>query len=816
MSKDRTGDSERRALAEVERLLDLDETARAAALAELEREDGALALAVRRLLARDPQIHDWMPTEAPGLWEAAENHAPERLGPFRITGTLGKGGMGVVLKGERDDGLFRQTVAIKLMRAGLVSLHQQERFMVERQILARLDSPAVARILDGGVWEGRPFLIMDHVEGAPLTAHARDHALDLRARLTLFCKVCAVVQYAHRQLIVHADLKPSNILVTPAGEVKLLDFGIARLIGDEAERIEAVTSSGSASSNTLTRAYAAPERRAGQRPSIAGDVYSLGAILFELLTGSLPATPDRNTPAVWPKASAAQLLAGVKAEQLSGDLDAVVARAVAADPQARYPDVAALLTDVEAWLAGYPVSARVPGRAERARMFARRHKKELAVAGLVAALLAGAAVFSTVQAVRAEHARAEAVARFEAVRRLSNLQLFDRYDELARQPGTVAQRVRIVAEAARYLDGLRLGDNAPADLRLDVARAYRRLAEIQGYPGASNIGEPVAATASLDKAEPLLRALLAAEPDDTAAATELGWVQLVRWTMVPDNPAAAQLIEAARSEFAKASGNPEAHLGRIATRRAYAFQLIWGENRPAEAIPEAREGLAELRDSRWPERLGERVGRLEVALLQQLGDATYYAGDMAGALQHYRAAALVIDRLLAAHGRTPALRIAKGFAAYNIGGTLGDLGGHNAESLDIVRPATADLEDLLKAGPDAAAEKMLAILLGQETTLLENMARYDAAMVPLARRIALFEQRRKNAPDDYQRTRDLAIALIQQARILGLAGRRADGCKIARRNEGLWDELRARGQLSGHDAAEEVPKTTQLVSRLCA
>ncbi|WP_285711594.1 serine/threonine-protein kinase [Erythrobacter oryzae] len=806
---------ERRALAEVERLLDLGETARAAAMAELEREDAALVRAVRRLLARHGQMHDWMPTEAPGLWEAVEDQAPERLGPFRITGTLGKGGMGVVLKGERDDGLFAQTVAIKLMRAGLVSLHQQERFMVERQILARLDSPAVARILDGGVWEGRPFLIMDHVEGAPLTSYACDKALDLRARLALFCKVCAVVQYAHRQLIVHADLKPSNILVTPAGEVKLLDFGIARLIGEEAERIEAVASSGSASSNTLTRAYAAPERRAGERPSVTGDVYSLGAILFELLTGGLPAAPDRHTPAVWPKASAAQLLAGVKAEQLSGDLDAVVARAVASDPQARYPDVAALLADVEAWLAGYPVSARVPGRTERARMFARRHKRELAVAGLVAALLAGAAAFSTVQAVRAERARAEAVARFEAVRRLSNLQLFDRYDELAHQPGTVAQRVRIVAEAARYLDGLRLGDNAPADLRLDVARAYRRLAEIQGYPGASNIGEPAAAAASLDKAEPLLRALLAAEPGDAAAASELGWVHLVRWSMAPENSASAELIEAARAAFARAPDNPEARLGQIALRRAEAFQLIWGANKPAEAIPEARKGLAELRAVRWPPRLAERASMLEVALLQQWGDASYYAGDVAGSLLPYRDADAAIDRLIAAHGRTPALRIAKGFAAYNIAGTLGDVGGRDAEALAIVRPATADLEDLLKAGPDAAAEKMLAILLGQETTLLEGSARYDAAMVPLARRVALFEQRLKAEPEDYQRTRDLAIALIQQARILGLAGRRAEGCAMARRNAGLWDNLRARGQLSGHDAAEEVPKTTRLVSRLC-
>ncbi len=154
-------DIERRALIEVERLLDLSEPERASEIVALETTDPDLARAVRRLLARDPEAHDWMPTEAPGLWAAEEDRAPERIGPFRIDGIIGRGGMGIVLTGIRDDGLFAQTVAIKLMRAGIASFAQQERFILERQILARLDSPDVCRILDGGVWEDRPFLVMD-------------------------------------------------------------------------------------------------------------------------------------------------------------------------------------------------------------------------------------------------------------------------------------------------------------------------------------------------------------------------------------------------------------------------------------------------------------------------------------------------------------------------------------------------------------------------------------------------------------------------------------------------------------------------------
>jgi eukaryotic-like serine/threonine-protein kinase len=471
-------DTERRALEALETLLDLPEDGRRAELERLDVDDAPLAAVLRRLLARNPDAHDWMPTEGPGLWEAESGRLPERIGPFAVTGVLGTGGMGIVLRGERDDGLFEQTVAIKLVRAGIVSLHQQERFILERQILARLDNPAICRILDGGVWEDRPFLVMDYVDGVPLTAFANERALDLKARIALFRAVCAVVQYAHRQLIVHADLKPSNILVTPDGTVKLLDFGIARLIGDEAIPTEGDGSSGRNGSITLTRAYAPPERRRGERPTIEGDVFSLGAILYELIAGRIGLPGDREHDAsFWPAPSSVASVSGAPTAKLRGDLDAIVAKALNRDPASRYPDVATLDADVVAWTSNYPVSARSVGWREHAGKFMARHWRGLAITGVIGAVLAATAIFASAQAFRAEQARVIAEQRFHDVRDLARA--FDLNDDLARYPGTVTRRAALAATTARTLARLQTAADAPADLRLDTARSYRRLAEIQ-------------------------------------------------------------------------------------------------------------------------------------------------------------------------------------------------------------------------------------------------------------------------------------------------------------------------------------------------
>lgn len=287
----------------------------------------------------------------------------ERVGAFRLISPLGQGGMASVFLGQREDVDFQQRVAVKLLRRGPYSELQQQLFRRERQTLAALTHPSIARLIDGGVTdEGVPYLVMDHVDGLPITQHARVRGLDVIARLRLLCAVCRAVDAAHRQLIVHCDLKPSNILVTPEGIPHLLDFGIARLIdvtgdGDGAE----------AAATGLTPGYAAPEQYTGAAVTTATDVYALGVLMQELLGGV------EGNAAALPK----------------GDLAAILAKATVADPACRYASAGDLAEDLEHHLRHEPVRARVASPLHRARLFARRHRGGVAVAAvLMAAVLA--------------------------------------------------------------------------------------------------------------------------------------------------------------------------------------------------------------------------------------------------------------------------------------------------------------------------------------------------------------------------------------------------------------------------------------------
>jgi serine/threonine-protein kinase len=810
-------DIERRALEALERLLDLPEDARRAELARLDAEDAALAVAVRRLLAHDDSVTDWMPTEAPGLWAAENDRIPERIGPFAIRGVLGRGGMGVVLRGERDDGLFDQTVAIKLVRGALASLHQRERFILERQILARLDDPAIARILDGGVWEDSPFFIMDFVDGIGLAEHAAANGLDLAARLHLFLQVCRAVQYAHRQLIVHADLKPSNIMVTPAGQVKLLDFGIARIIGDDGVAIGPSSSGKSGTGSiTLTRAYAAPERRAGARPTIEGDVFSLGAILYELLAGRI-ATPDEAT-STWPLASLTKGLAPSRAAELEGDLDAILARALAHDPANRYPDVAALVADIEAWQHHYPVTARPLGAFERTRRFVQRHRRGLALTAIVGVILVASAVFATFQAIRAERARDIAERRFADIRGLDR-SLNEGYDALARLPGTVPQRVRLAENAAATLARLQLTGDAPADIRVDAARNWRRLAEILAYPATSNLGEPERGLAALARSEALLAEVVADRPRDAEALTELGWTRADRWTLSPDTKDSLRLIDQAQADFDRALAiqpdAPSARLGQFALERARAYQRIWADNKPGTAIAPLNAALAGLRAIRWPAAFAPRVAALEITLLNQLGDATYYAGDVPGALAPYTQADTVADREIALRGETPTLAIVKTLADYNLSGTLGELPRRSTEALKRARAGSARMEALLDSGPDASAEKLLLMTYGQEGVVLETIGKFAEARAVAAKGNAIRERRLDRQPAHYQAIRDMAIGLLQSGRLEDLAGQADAACATATRAIALFDRLKSMKALSEFDATNEMPKAIALRAKSC-
>jgi serine/threonine-protein kinase len=352
----------------------------------------------------------------------AEGSAPTdaRIGPWRILGEAGRGGMGTVYRAVRDDDQYHQQVALKLVRGWLAfDAHHLRRFRAERQILAALEHPGIARLLDGGVTDdGVPWFAMEYVDGLPIDEHARARGLTIPARLRLFLDACLALEYAHQHLVVHRDVKPANLLVTGTGQVKLLDFGVARMLGSSPDGESAALQT---AAGLMTPAFASPEQLRGEPIAVASDVYSLGVVLYLLLTGSLPhrrqgGSPHELVRAVLeddpPLASTIAPLPDRRA--LRGDLDTILEVALRKEPSRRYRSVETLAEDIRRHLDGRPITARAGSRHYRAGRFVQRHRIEVLAAALITAALVGGLLVARSQAASANRQRV--VAEREAAR----------------------------------------------------------------------------------------------------------------------------------------------------------------------------------------------------------------------------------------------------------------------------------------------------------------------------------------------------------------------------------------------------------------
>jgi eukaryotic-like serine/threonine-protein kinase len=436
----------------------------------------------------------------------------KRIGLYKILRQIGLGGMGTVYLAERADDQFRKLVALKAVRPELFNEHALRRFQNERQTLAVLDHPNIIRLLDGGTTEeGVPYLVTEYVEGLPIDRYSVSAGLNMRQKLELFFTLLGAVHYAHQHLVVHRDLKPGNILVTPAGVPKLLDFGIAKLLQPE----YSAHTMGLTQSNMqpMTPNFASPEQIMGQPITTASDTYSLGVILYQLLTGHHPyerqmhtafeleqaiceTVPDKPSKFV----ERAEPAVRANAKALRGDLDTIVLKAMRKEPQRRYASVEHFSEDIRRYLEGFPVLARHSGVWYQASKFVGRHKASSA--GL--ALLTAGMIVSSVVALEQKHA---AERRFADLRKFANFVLTDLDDKL--REGTTPARALLADQGVEYLDRLALEKGGDPSIKRDLVNGYIKNGDVKGNLYRASLGETAGAEDSYRKAikyaEELLR-----------------------------------------------------------------------------------------------------------------------------------------------------------------------------------------------------------------------------------------------------------------------------------------------------------------------
>jgi serine/threonine protein kinase/tetratricopeptide (TPR) repeat protein len=517
--------------------------------------DHELRREVEKFLKLRDEAADFLETSAVSVVQAAARRVAADdaigmiVGNYRIEREIGRGGMGRVYLAKRADDAFEQRVAVKLVRGDFDSEAVWRRFRRERQILADLEHPFIARLIDGGVTAkgNSPYLMMEYVEGAPLDEYLRTNDLPLADRLDLFRQICEAVEYAHSRLIVHRDLKPSNILITKNGTPKLLDFGIAKILDADADAGDTRTGI-----FAFTPNYAAPEQVRGETLTTAADVYSLGVILYEMLTGARPFSFENNNLSqiiqivgevepTLPSATVGCLSSVVRGtsqktacfgendqrtksderrtKALKGDLDNIVLKALKKEPARRYKSVEALGEDVRRHLAGLPVSARPDTISYRAGKFVRRNRAAVVAASMVLLALVVGSLTTLWQAKNARRERDRAERRFDDVRQLANSFLFEINDEIGRSP--IRARELVARRGVEYLD--RLAGEAGTDLSLqsELAAGYERIGEIQGGLFDANLGDSNGALESYRKSLRLRQAIYDADANNIAAGLQL-------------------------------------------------------------------------------------------------------------------------------------------------------------------------------------------------------------------------------------------------------------------------------------------------------
>lgn len=749
-----------------------------------------------------------------------ESVAGKQVGPYKIIREIGHGGMGAVYLAVRADDQYKKRVAIKLIKRGMDTVSILRRFRNERQILAGLDHPNIARLLDGGTTEdGLPYFVMEYIEGMPITEYCDRHKLSTEDRLKLFRAVCSAVHYAHQNLIVHRDIKPSNIIITSDGTLKLLDFGIAKLLNPElsAETIDPTATS----LRLMTPEYASPEQVRGDNITTGTDIYSLGVVLYELLTGHRPyrvkallpqemlrvvceEDPVRPSTAV-SRVEEMTAVDGVSTlmltpetvsktregrpeklrRRLVGDLDNIVLMAMRKEASRRYASVEQFSEDIRRHLEGLPVIARKDTFGYRAEKFIKRHKTGAAAMAIILLILAGGIIATAWQARIATTQRARAERRFNDVRKLANSFMFELNDAIHDLPGSTKARELLVERALEYLDSLAAEASDDRSLQLELATAYAKVGFVQWHRYGAHLGDLSGAFESQKKALAIREAAAKADPENLQARGGLASSYFLMGDLQAATGDSATALASYRKALAIREETVESDPANRALRRNLAdicerigdtlgdpsYQNLGDTDGALESFNQM-ERVNEMLVGEDPSDLDAQHGL--AASYERIGRILDAKNDWASGLEFYRKELAIFEAVSKANPTNSHFRREVSIGYGDVGSALAKIG-DNEGALEHQRKALQICEELVTADPaNAGARLDLADIQNVIGDTLAGKGDHLKALENYRKALAFFEARYAANPNDQSIRSRLDQILISLASLSAKGGNRIE------------------------------------------
>jgi serine/threonine protein kinase/predicted negative regulator of RcsB-dependent stress response len=686
--------------------------------------------------------------------EETKSFVGQQFGVYKIIKEIGRGGMGAVFLAKRDDKQFEKRVAIKIIKRGMDTEEVLKRFRTERQILASLEHSNIARLLDGGTTDNDlPYFVMEYIEGLPITKYADKHKLSIKKRLELFRQVASAVAYAHQRLIIHRDIKSSNIIVTKDGIPKLLDFGIAKLISPDMFSNE--TPATATGMQLMTPEYASPEQFKGENATTSTDIYSLGVVLFELLTGQRPfdkyfrefgkiykavieTDPPKPSEVILENQTNNFALNNNNATQnienlsdtkdfsknktsriintnqslnftnpklLRGDLDNIILKALRKETENRYLTVEQFSEDIRRHLVGLPVIARPLSLKYRLTKFIGRNKISVGLGTIIVLTLISGIFATTWQSIRANRQKELAEKRFREVRKLANTVLFDYHDSIKDLPGSTPVRAKIVRDALEYLDSLASEASDDISLQKELAAAYERVGDVQGGTMVANLGDTEGAIKSYKKSLKIREDILTIEPNGFEAKSDvaLSCVKLgiLLWELgnmkaaLENTRRALEIFQSLEKEY---PGNPETtyQIGRIF---GYLGNIVHDQGNLKEALNNFQKELESYRSLPESHLQTEKIRRGISIAFEHIGIVYTSLGNYEKALENNTQALLIRKKLSEDFPLNADYRRTVAVSYYNEGEILGNLHKYR-ESLESYRKDVEIVESLASKDPE--------------------------------------------------------------------------------------------------------------------